>query len=330
MSLRSTHLISAVVVTAGRHNLLKACLDSLNTQAHPFDSIVLVDNSLDAEYSRAIQSRYPAIEIIRNSHNTYYTGALNQGIRATQSTYIVCLNDDIVLDAYFTVHILEVYAKDPCIGMVTGKVLRSDGHIIDSTGLFLSRFLTAHERGYGEYDFGQYSSGYVFGATGAVVAYRRRMLEDIRVNDEYFDEDLRLFYEDLDVAWRAQKKQWKCFYSCDALAFHVRGASVRQVQGIGKSMARSFLTDELYGYYIRNRYTVIAKNISFVQLLQRLPFFLCYEAVSWGYTVMKRLRILPDLINDTILSVKKSCRKRCGRKNSFSDDKKLCHSSKNS
>jgi GT2 family glycosyltransferase len=98
------------------------------------------------------------------------------------------------LDKRFIEIVLRGFRIDKRIGMVSGRILRPDGKIIDSTGLFLSPWRTFKERGYGIKDRGQFEKeGYIFGVNGAVVFYHRDMLEEIKVNSEYFDSDFRFF-----------------------------------------------------------------------------------------------------------------------------------------
>jgi Predicted glycosyltransferases len=177
--------------------------------------------------------------------------------------------------------------------MVSGKILRSDKATLDSTGLFLSHWRTAKERGYGLKDKGRYEKqGYVFGVNGAVAFYRKEMLEKIKINNEYFDKGLRMFYGDLDIAWRAQNSGWKGYYIPGAVACHVRGATARGGRGINKRFARRFLSDELYADLIKNRYRVILKNDTFLSFLLNLPFILIYDAISWAYTLLFRPAVL--------------------------------------
>lgn len=120
------------------------------------------------------------------------------------------------------------FTTDERIGIVSGKILRQDTKTIDSTGLFLSIERIARERGYGVYDRGQFDKeGYVFGVNGAVAFYRRKMLDVIKQGIDYFDSEYRFFYEDLDLAWRAQNSWGRGFYIPRALAYHMRGGSLR-------------------------------------------------------------------------------------------------------
>ena len=48
----------------------------------------------------------------------------------------------------------------------------------------------------------------MFGATAAAACYRRKMIEDISVDGEFFDPAFFAYREDADVAWRAQLMGW--------------------------------------------------------------------------------------------------------------------------
>ena len=48
-------------------------------------------------------------------------------------------------------------------------------------------------------------SGEIFGVSGAAPVYARRMIEDIRIEGQFFDESYFAYKEDVDVAWRARR-----------------------------------------------------------------------------------------------------------------------------
>jgi GT2 family glycosyltransferase len=79
------------------------------------------------------------------------------------------------------------------------------------------------DRGWRQPDDGRFGKmEYVFGASAAAGFYRREMIEDVSINGEFFDPDFFAYREDADVAWRAQLLGWKCLYTPDARAYHVR------------------------------------------------------------------------------------------------------------
>ena len=253
--------VSVIVPTCGRDAYFVSCLESLCRQTCPPAEIILINNSLSAELERKARELYPWIKIITPDRNFYYGESLNRGIAMSTGDFILCLNDDATLDKDFIGEALKGFNADKAIGMVSGKILRPDRKTLDTTGLFLSAWRTVQERGYGRLDRGQFEKpGFIFGACGAAAFYKKKMLEDIREGDSWFDPDFRMFYEDLDLAWRANRAGWRGYYVPQALAYHVRGGSVRTDSGRGKMFARRHLNDEIHGELIKNRYRAILKN----------------------------------------------------------------------
>ncbi len=284
----SKELVSIVVVSAKESDYLAACLDSIRVQDYHRLEILLVDTSPAADLSQSLTAGRPAITLL-HSPNASYCQALNMGIEMARGEFILCLNDDVILDKDFIQDALKGFAVSKNIGMVSGKVLRFDKKTIDSAGLSVSIWRTAKERGYGRQDKGQFEKqGFVFGVGGAVAFYRRGMLEWIKLGGEYFDNDFGFFYEDLDVAWRAERHGFRGYYIPTAVAYHLRGLTTRKGQGIDKPFARRFLDDELHAGLIKNRYLTMIKNERLFWFILHLPFIFLYDCVSWGYVFLRK------------------------------------------
>src|SRR5262249_36512391 len=126
--------------------------------------------------------------------------------------------------------------------------------VIDSTGIYFLRNLRHLDRGSDQLDRGQYEKEeYVIGATGAAALYRRKMVEDVSVDGEFFDEDFFAYREDADVAWRAQWMGWRCIYTPRAVAWHVRRVTPERFND---------LPDLINRHSIKNRFLMRKKNIS--------------------------------------------------------------------
>ena len=297
----SNRLVSIIIVTTGVRDYLWSCLDSIRKQTYPYLEIIVIDNSLNPNFSRKISEQYPAIKLYSSPRNLFYCEALNIGIKMSRGDFILCLNDDVILDKKFIEEAIRGFFVDSKIGMVNGKVLRSSGKTLDSAGLFLTAWRTAKERGYGLKDTGQFEKEeYIFGANGAVAFYRRKMLEDIKINSDYFDTDYHIFYEDLDIAWRARNLGWKAYYVPQAIAYHTRGGTVRKDLGIDKPYARKYLSNDLHLDLIKNRYLTLIKNESGLSFLLHLPFLLSYDILVWIYILFFR----PRLIKEFLLNLK--------------------------
>ena len=275
MDFSSNRLVSVVIVTTGVNNYISALLGSLLGQTYQNIEVSIIDNSGKPEVKNKIKESYPNVSLLTYECGLSYCESLNRGIEKSGGEFILCLNDDVKLDKDFISNALKGFDVEKQIGMVSGKVLRFDGRTLDSTGLFLSIFRSAKERGYGKLDSGQFNkNGFIFGVNGAVAFYRKSMLEQIKVEGEYFDNDFGFFYEDIDISWRAQNSGWKGYYVPGAVAFHFRGASVRSNSGLDKAgaFARQYLSYSLYRDLIKNRYLAIIKNETALNLLLPLCF----------------------------------------------------------
>ena len=291
-------LISVVIVTCGVKNYLSGCLESLQSQSHNCLEVIVIDNSLDSDFSERIKEKFPWIKIYSSERNLYYCFSLNKGIDLTSGEFVLCLNDDVFLDKDFIQQSLKGFFNES-IGMVSGKILRRDGKTLDSTGLFLSLYRTSKERGYAKPDLGQFEEeGFVFGASGCAAFYRRRMLDAIKEGKDYFDTDLRMFYEDLDISWRANKNGWKAYYMPKAIAYHARGGSFRPESGLDKPIARRYLNDQLYNDLIKNRYIVMLKNERLPRMILYLIPIMLYELCLWGYTLFFRPQAIKMFIHN--------------------------------
>ena len=280
-------MISIIIANYNRKDLLKACLDSVRGQSFKDLEIIVIDNASTDDSVKMIGAYYPEVRLIRNTRNLLFCKAYNQGIDSAKGSFVLCLNNDVVLHKDYLKEALFAIGSDNKIGMMSGKILRMNKTTIDSTGLFLGRNRKPVERGYGKKDTGQYDEpGYVFGVTGACAFFRKSMLNELKDEHGYLDERFGMYYEDLDLCWRAQKKGWRAYYSPKALAYHARGATA-VVTNSGRDVIRfTNISEELQKMYIKNRYSCIKKNDSLKGFLVNLPFILWYDVKLWSYIIL--------------------------------------------
>ncbi|MFC1630944.1 glycosyltransferase family 2 protein [Candidatus Omnitrophota bacterium] len=269
---------------------LKDLLESLERQAYPQVERIVVLNNYSPELIVNLKKDYPKFQFLSNKQNLLFCPAQNQGIGLSHGEFVLCLNDDLILDEGFLAAMVKAAKSDPRIGMVSGCILRQDRETVDSTGLFLAKSRKPLERGYGQNLRMRFRKPeYVFGVGGAAAFFRRNMLEEIKLESDYFDEDYGIFYEDLDICWRAQNRNWRGYYTPAALAYHKRGGTVRQVRPRPAFLGNynlACLSRELKLGLIRNRYRTIIKNDSLKSFLLNLPWFLGYELRLWLYLIL--------------------------------------------
>ncbi len=278
-----------IIVTKGAKEYWQSCLNSVKEQAYSNLELIVINNSSDNAFESKLREYSSSIKLYSAGRNLFYAAALNKGIELSRGEFVLCLNDDLVLEKGFIAAALKGFLVNDNIGMASGKILRPDSLTLDSTGLFLSIWRTARERGYGKIDQGQFEKeGFVFGASGAAAFYRKKMLEEIKEGEDYFDGRFGMFYEDLDLAWRGQRRGWRAYYLPQAKALHTRGGSFRPDSGLGKGMARQYLNDELHCDLIKNRYLTIFKNETIFGLILHIIPILLYDLCVWGYVFIFR------------------------------------------
>jgi GT2 family glycosyltransferase len=170
----------------------------------------------------------PHFSYKENDKNLGFAGAHNKFFNESDAELVMPLNPDAIMQPGF-ISALVVVFEDPTVGSAEGKmlkpeVLKDGSHLIDGTGLVVSRSRRARERGQLQKDLGQYDTiTNIFGVSGTAPMYRKSALEKVRIGDrEYFDEDFFAYWEDLDLAWRLRLAGYKAVYVPNAVIYHSR------------------------------------------------------------------------------------------------------------
>jgi len=262
--------VSVVVVTHNSGEVLGSCLDSVAAQTHRRVEVVVVDNG-SGDRTVEIARTHPASpRVVSNSSNLGFAAANNQGIRESFGEFVVLLNDDARLDPGMIAACVSRIDRRPAerIGSISPKIYKDrERRILDSTGIVVNKTrIRPFDRGEGEQDLGQYDRPeWIFGATAAAGFYRRGMLEETSIDGEVLDEDYFAYYEDVDLAWRAQVMGWKCLYLPEAAAVHPRRGPFEKPAAVRK-------------HFLVNRYFCYVKNEPLRIAASYLPYMIPYEA----------------------------------------------------
>ncbi|MFH1825325.1 MAG: glycosyltransferase family 2 protein [Candidatus Firestonebacteria bacterium] len=293
--------ISCVIVNYNCEKFLEKCIESVKNQTYNVCEIIVVDNFSTDCSVEFLKKKYSDLKIYFITENLGFCKSANFGLRNSSGDYILILNSDVVLAEDFIEKIInKLNSLKNDVGLITGKILRlTDKNVIDSTGQFISRFLKPIERGYGKLDKHIFKEGYVFSSCGAVSLYKKEMLEDIKINDEYFDEDFFMYYEDFDLGWRANLYGWKAYFEPKAVAFHYRSGS--DAKNETRFFSKRFLFTKkpffIRKHILLNRYLVLLKNCSLKEFLSHLHYFLIYEFLFWIYIIIFDIKVGLSIIN---------------------------------
>ncbi|WP_066297127.1 glycosyltransferase family 2 protein [Bacillus sp. FJAT-29937] len=276
--------VSVQIVTFNSEEVIKNCLDSVFNQSFPLKEVIIVDNQ-SSDQTLNVVSAFDNVTLIKNNINRGFAGGHNLGINQTNSDYILVLNPDVILNKDYIKSIIEEMEYNKKIGLATGKLYRNfNGQILDSTGIIIKKNRRAFDRGSGEFDQGQYDQlKDIFGVSGAAAMYRRKMIEDVSIDGQFFDETFFAYKEDVDVSWRAQLLGWKSLFVPGAIAVHSRGWQEEKK----RSHVPLFIRQKSY----INRYFCILKNDVISRFVCHFPIIIVYEILSFAYAVLKEREI---------------------------------------
>jgi hypothetical protein len=179
---------------------------------------------------------------------------------------VILLNNDTEVQPGWLEPLIEAVEQDASIGMCAPRVVLADRpNLIDSIGIQVDALGFAWQIGRGRPDDEAFQTPTdVFGPSGAAALYRRAMLDQIGL----LDEDFESYYEDVDLAWRAQRTGWRCRYVPQAKVLHVHSATSRRQP------------DRKIYLVARNRWWTIFKNYPLPRLLLMLPFMIAADGAS--------------------------------------------------
>jgi len=266
---QAANWVSLIMVNHNGRRFIKPLFDSLLRQTRKPEEVWFFDNGSTDGSADFVMSHYARVNVVREEGNRGYSIPVNEGIRRSKGEYILVMNVDLVLEDTFIEEMVKVLERNPTVGWAAGKLLKltesGKSDTIDCLGHHMSRCRYATETDYSRpFAWADYDEErFVFGASACAALYRRAMLDDVKVNGEYFDEDFFAYFEDVDLDWRAQQRGWKCIYTPKALGHHMRGGS-----GL-------FRERDIAACYLGNRWLMLLKNDRGSHLLQDFAPFVC-------------------------------------------------------
>jgi len=222
-----------------------------------------VDNASSDGSAEFVAASFPSVRVIASETNLGFAGGNNLGFREAHGDILLALNPDVRLrpDALRTLG--AAFATDPTLGVAGCKLLFPDGRTIQHAGGLVDYPLaTAHHRGYGEADNGQWDQpADVAFVTGAALALRREALAATGGFDPGFHP---VYYEDTDLCFRARDAGWRVVYLPTAVGLHRTSASLDRA------------SEEYFAYYHASRLRFVVKHCNTQQIVDD---FLPAEAV---------------------------------------------------
>lgn len=228
-------VLSVVIPSWNTKDYLAACLRTLAAAEKPSTEVIVVENgSADGSYEYLL-AEHPEVRVLRNEENEGFARGSNQGMRVASGRYVLLLNTDTEVTVDAIARLIDFLEANPGYGAVAPRLVHRDGSTQRTvqefptlwTALWFSTplerwFPQSRElRRYFLRDWDQESSRDIDQPPAAVLLLRRAVLEEVGL----FDEELWLFYNDVDLAKRIRAAGWKTHYLAEARVLHHVGGS---------------------------------------------------------------------------------------------------------
>lgn len=250
-------------------SFMEPCFESLKEQTVRDFKVLVVDNgSTDGSVEWLKEHRVPSIFL---KENTGFSGAVNTGIRAADTPYVLLLNNDTRVEPGFVAAMERAMDQSPKIFSVSSRMIQMyHPELLDDAGDMYSILGWAYQRGVGRSVNLYQKSCRVFSACAGAAIYRRAVFDEIGL----FDELHFAYLEDIDVGWRAKLYGYDNVYCPDAAVYHVgSGTSGSRYNSFKVCLAA------------RNCIYLNYKNMPGWQILLNAPFLLAGIFVKYLFFV---------------------------------------------
>lgn len=232
------------IVTYNSEKLISSCIASLLKQRHVSVRIIVFDNNSQDRVADVVRKFGASVTFIQSRTNLGFGGGHNAILRSLalrDIDYYMALNPDALPEPNCIAALVGASQRHNA-AWTTGKLYKDKQRkIIYSVGHALCKDGYAFNIGHGLVDRGQYSKPReVFGAPGAAALYQGLMVKKLSVNGDFFDPKLFMYYEDIDVDWRARLYGLQCWYEPTAVVNHPGGDFPWQLEA--EVLANRFLS----------------------------------------------------------------------------------------
>lgn len=251
---------------------LAACVDSLLADGMPCRLLVVDNGSTDGSYE--LLEKYPMVDVIRFEENTGFCKAVNAGIMAAKTEYVILLNNDVEVMPGFVAELEKGMDANPKAfsGGAQMRMLKNPEYM-DNAGDYYCALGWAYDYGKGKKVAARYQKPRkIFTACGGAAIYRKEVFEKIGL----FDEKHFAYLEDVDIGYRARIFGYENIYIPKAVVYHA-----------GSSVSGSKYNEFKTNLSSRNSIYIIIKNMPFFQILINLPFLFVGFLVKTVFFVLK-------------------------------------------
>ena len=250
--------VSVIIPNYNGIAYLEGVLASLEQQTMDNFEVIVVDNGSTDGSSTFIAANFSWVRIIELPDNFGFSRAVNVGIEASRTPYVLLLNNDTEVEKNFVEEMLAAIRRHKNAFSCQAKMIQyHDRDKLDDAGNYYCSLGWGFARGKGK-DISVYDKEErIFAACAGAAIYRKKLMNKTGL----FDEEHFAYMEDVDIGYRARIYGYENWYAPRAVVYHV---------GSGTSGSR--YNQFKIRYSSRNNIYMIYKNMPLLQILINLPF----------------------------------------------------------
>lgn len=244
-------LVSVVIVTRNRPEMVRQCLSHLRQQTYDRLEILVIDGSSNSDTEQLLQP-YPTIQYIQLPDGKgKMVQARNLGISVSRGEIIAFIDDDSMVQPGWLGQIVAGYTH-PSVGGVGGRVIdpcekAADEKIAPTTigrvfpdGSLIDNFATPLP-----------DMANVDRLRGCNMSFRKAALNKVGLFDSCYDRTPYSAFEDVDICTSLRKAGFRLVYNSAAVVEHL---SFQREDGLQRSASDPVIK---YAYYHNRTYFVL-------------------------------------------------------------------------
>lgn len=261
-----------VIVNYNGKDVVIPCLRALYASTLAPAQVIICDNGSQDGSPELITREFPEVTLIREANIGFGPGN-NRGIQETKSPYVLCINNDLLVEPSCVETLLTYLEKHPKVAIVNPLIMR--GWEKDTSEIY-SFGLVTNTAGFA-YNIEALPevAEPAFSFSGACFLARGEVIRDNQFEPSYF-----LYYEEPELTFRLLKKGWQIGREGVARSFHLENYSSPQ----GHAAALAFR--QFYG--IQNRWFALGKHWPVRLLPRAMVLNLLHELVFIGIFIKSR------------------------------------------
>lgn len=257
-------MLSILVLNWNGEIWLDRCIQSILMQSSQEFEIIAIDNN-SSDKSRSIILKYPRVQLIALQSNLGYAGAYNVACKMARGEWLLLLNNDTKLEQNFVAEFTSVVQGDVSADILAPRIRDYEGREEGVCGVGMDIF--------GYPGFVDAGSPMIFYADGCALIIRKQVF--YKLNG--FDSEYFIFYEDVDLCWRARLREFIIEPAPSLTVYHYGGGIMG---GLGDSSTTIITSEKRRFLGEKNRISNVIRNYSIKNLIWIVPVMIAINSIT--------------------------------------------------